>query len=98
VGTCDGHIESPTLQFLFADTSDDALVRWNRDHQPHANGWSLDLECADMSALWNDATCRVVGKRRHVAALQNSALYSPCLAAFLSLIFRALGGFIYCFN
>jgi prepilin-type processing-associated H-X9-DG protein len=32
---CDGHVESPTLQFLLADTSDDALARWNRDHQPH---------------------------------------------------------------
>jgi prepilin-type processing-associated H-X9-DG protein len=32
---CDGHVESPTLAFLFADTSDDALIRWNRDHQPH---------------------------------------------------------------
>jgi prepilin-type processing-associated H-X9-DG protein/prepilin-type N-terminal cleavage/methylation domain-containing protein len=32
---CDGHVESPSLQFLFADTSDAALVRWNRDHQPH---------------------------------------------------------------
>jgi prepilin-type N-terminal cleavage/methylation domain-containing protein/prepilin-type processing-associated H-X9-DG protein len=32
---CDGHVESPTLQLLFADTSDTALVRWNRDHQPH---------------------------------------------------------------
>jgi prepilin-type processing-associated H-X9-DG protein len=32
---CDGHVESPTLKFLFADTSDDALRRWNRDHQPH---------------------------------------------------------------
>jgi prepilin-type N-terminal cleavage/methylation domain-containing protein/prepilin-type processing-associated H-X9-DG protein len=32
---CDGHVESPTLQFLFADTSDAALGRWNRDHQPH---------------------------------------------------------------
>jgi prepilin-type processing-associated H-X9-DG protein/prepilin-type N-terminal cleavage/methylation domain-containing protein len=32
---CDGHVETPTLQFLFADTSDAALVRWNRDHQPH---------------------------------------------------------------
>jgi prepilin-type N-terminal cleavage/methylation domain-containing protein/prepilin-type processing-associated H-X9-DG protein len=31
---CDGHVESPTLQFLFADTSDAALSRWNRDHQP----------------------------------------------------------------
>jgi prepilin-type N-terminal cleavage/methylation domain-containing protein/prepilin-type processing-associated H-X9-DG protein len=31
----DGHIESPTLEFLFSDTSDTALVHWNRDHQPH---------------------------------------------------------------
>jgi len=35
VAFCDGHVESPTLQFLFADTSDEALSRWNRDHQPH---------------------------------------------------------------
>ena len=32
---CDGHVESPTLKFLFEDTSDEALSRWNRDHQPH---------------------------------------------------------------
>ena len=32
---CDGHVESPTLRFLFEDTSDEALSRWNRDHQPH---------------------------------------------------------------
>lgn len=32
---CDGHVESPTLQFLFQNTSDEALSRWNRDHQPH---------------------------------------------------------------
>jgi prepilin-type processing-associated H-X9-DG protein len=32
---CDGHVGSPTLQFLFADTSDNALSSWNRDHQPH---------------------------------------------------------------
>jgi len=32
---CDGHVESPTLQFLFEDSSDEALSRWNRDHQPH---------------------------------------------------------------
>ncbi|HXT42323.1 MAG TPA: H-X9-DG-CTERM domain-containing protein [Candidatus Angelobacter sp.] len=35
VAFCDGHVESPTLQLLFEDTSDAALVRWNRDHQPH---------------------------------------------------------------
>ncbi|HTA94544.1 MAG TPA: hypothetical protein VK769_00315 [Verrucomicrobiae bacterium] len=27
--------ESPTLQFLFADTSDYALSRWNRNPLPH---------------------------------------------------------------
>src|ERR1700744_226974 len=32
------------------------------------------LECAGMTALWNDATCRVGGKRRPVAALQKSTL------------------------
>src|SRR2546430_5654172 len=32
---CDGHVESATLRFLFQDTSDAALVRWNRDHLPH---------------------------------------------------------------
>jgi len=32
---CDGHVESPTLPFLFEDTGDAALSRWNRDHQPH---------------------------------------------------------------
>jgi hypothetical protein len=29
------NVKSPTLKFLFADTTDAALVRWNRDHQPH---------------------------------------------------------------
>jgi prepilin-type processing-associated H-X9-DG protein/prepilin-type N-terminal cleavage/methylation domain-containing protein len=32
---CDGHVESPTLKFLFEDTSDAALARWNRDHLAH---------------------------------------------------------------
>ena len=32
---CDGHVELPPLTFLFAATSDAALCRWNRDHQPH---------------------------------------------------------------
>jgi prepilin-type N-terminal cleavage/methylation domain-containing protein/prepilin-type processing-associated H-X9-DG protein len=32
---CDGHVESPKLQFLLEDRSDAALVRWNRDHLPH---------------------------------------------------------------
>jgi prepilin-type processing-associated H-X9-DG protein/prepilin-type N-terminal cleavage/methylation domain-containing protein len=32
---CDGHVESPTLRYVFEDISDGALRRWNRDHQPH---------------------------------------------------------------
>jgi len=32
---CDGHVESPTLKYLFDDTTEAALVRWNRDHQAH---------------------------------------------------------------
>jgi prepilin-type N-terminal cleavage/methylation domain-containing protein/prepilin-type processing-associated H-X9-DG protein len=32
---CDGHVESPTLQVLFEESSDATLARWNRDHQPH---------------------------------------------------------------
>jgi prepilin-type processing-associated H-X9-DG protein/prepilin-type N-terminal cleavage/methylation domain-containing protein len=32
---CDGHVGSPTLKFVFTDSIDAALVRWNRDHQPH---------------------------------------------------------------
>ena len=32
---CDSHVESPTLKFLFEDTSDEALSRWNRDHLSH---------------------------------------------------------------
>ena len=32
---CDGHVESPKLKNLFEDNSEEALSRWNRDHQPH---------------------------------------------------------------
>ena len=37
---CDGHVESPTLTFLFADTRDAALRRWKSlqtttNHLPH---------------------------------------------------------------
>ncbi|MGC9944728.1 MAG: H-X9-DG-CTERM domain-containing protein [Verrucomicrobiota bacterium] len=35
VAFCDGHVESPSLGFVFTNASDAALVRWNRDHQPH---------------------------------------------------------------
>lgn len=35
---CDGHVESVSAQFLFDDTSDQALSRWNRDHLPHREG------------------------------------------------------------
>ena len=36
---CDGHVESPTVKLLLEDTSDTALARWNRDHQPHREQW-----------------------------------------------------------
>ena len=32
---CDGHVESPLPAFVFEDSSEAALVRWNRGHQPH---------------------------------------------------------------
>jgi prepilin-type processing-associated H-X9-DG protein/prepilin-type N-terminal cleavage/methylation domain-containing protein len=32
---CDGHVDSPKLNFLVEDASTTALVRWNRDHLPH---------------------------------------------------------------
>ena len=35
MGFCDGHVESVRLQRLFADTDDESLSRWNRDHKPH---------------------------------------------------------------
>jgi prepilin-type processing-associated H-X9-DG protein/prepilin-type N-terminal cleavage/methylation domain-containing protein len=35
VAFCDGHVESPTLGFIFEDTGDEALSRWNKDHLPH---------------------------------------------------------------
>lgn len=38
---CDGHVESPTMKFLFEDTSDATLVRWNRDHLPHREKLTL---------------------------------------------------------
>lgn len=35
IAFCDGHVGSPTLYSLFEDAGDEALSRWNRDHQPH---------------------------------------------------------------
>jgi prepilin-type processing-associated H-X9-DG protein len=32
---CDGHVEGPTIQSVFEESSDVTLRRWNRDHQPH---------------------------------------------------------------
>lgn len=32
---CDGHVESPSVNYVLTDSSDAALSRWNRDHQPH---------------------------------------------------------------
>ena len=34
-GYCDGHVEANKLNFLFDDTSDSALRRWNRDNASH---------------------------------------------------------------
>ena len=38
---CDGHVESPTLKFLFDDTTDGPLAHWNRDNSPHREKVSL---------------------------------------------------------
>jgi len=35
IAFCDGHVEAVALQTLFADESDSALRRWNRDHTAH---------------------------------------------------------------
>jgi prepilin-type processing-associated H-X9-DG protein/prepilin-type N-terminal cleavage/methylation domain-containing protein len=35
VGFCDGHAQTMTFQALFLDKTDDALRRWNKDHEPH---------------------------------------------------------------
>ena len=35
VVSCDGHVEALTLRQLFFDRSDEALRRWNADHEPH---------------------------------------------------------------
>jgi len=35
IAFCEGHVENHRLQTLFADDSDSALRRWNRDNQPH---------------------------------------------------------------
>jgi len=32
---CDGHLEAPTLKYLFEENSDAALARWNRDNRAH---------------------------------------------------------------
>jgi prepilin-type N-terminal cleavage/methylation domain-containing protein len=32
---CDDHVESPTLKYLHVATDNEALSRWNRDHQSH---------------------------------------------------------------
>jgi prepilin-type processing-associated H-X9-DG protein len=35
ISFCDGHVESPALEYLFEETSDAALSRWNREYLPH---------------------------------------------------------------
>jgi len=54
VSFCDGHVESPALKFLFANTSDAALAHWKSfrsdtmrtatNHLPH-RGKSLPNGC-----------------------------------------------------
>jgi prepilin-type processing-associated H-X9-DG protein len=39
IAYCDGHLETPKNAKLFRDTSDEALVRWNRDRLPHRRTW-----------------------------------------------------------
>jgi prepilin-type processing-associated H-X9-DG protein len=39
IAFCDGHVETPKNTKLFLDSSDEALVRWNRDHLPHRRAW-----------------------------------------------------------
>jgi prepilin-type processing-associated H-X9-DG protein/prepilin-type N-terminal cleavage/methylation domain-containing protein len=36
---CDGHVEAPKITRLFLDSSDGALQRWNKDHEPHRKLW-----------------------------------------------------------
>ena len=45
-----------------------------RDKLPMRNA---DLECADTSALWSDATCRVEGKQCRDTAIPKSGDVSP---------------------
>lgn len=35
VAFCDGHVEAPTLEYLFESNTDTALAHWNRDNRPH---------------------------------------------------------------
>jgi len=36
---CDAHVESLTVKRAFYDKTDDALRKWNRDHEPHLEEW-----------------------------------------------------------
>ena len=53
---CDGHVESPTLQFLFEDTSDDALVgtaticRTAKNYRRDPVRWSETLSSFDFAS------------------------------------------------
>jgi prepilin-type processing-associated H-X9-DG protein len=38
---CDGHVETISFKLLFRETTDTALRRWNRDHEPHLERLSL---------------------------------------------------------
>jgi prepilin-type processing-associated H-X9-DG protein/prepilin-type N-terminal cleavage/methylation domain-containing protein len=36
---CDGHVQALTLTNAFFEQTDQALVKWNRDHEPHQQEW-----------------------------------------------------------
>lgn len=36
---CDGHVEDLRITRFFLDSSDGALQRWNKDHEPHRELW-----------------------------------------------------------
>jgi prepilin-type processing-associated H-X9-DG protein len=35
IGYCDGHVSGDDLELVFFSAADDALRRWNRDHESH---------------------------------------------------------------
>ena len=71
---CDGHVESPTLQFLFTDTSDAALSRWNRDHQPHRERLAHEQTVCEINTVFSWLNLRYSSTFGILAALLLPAL------------------------